>query len=759
MMQLSMCQCSRLSLVVCLQGRLRTRRQARAEEVSRVRHGTRRDKMFAECVTAVTVDGEDYYDPHLDDTPRVEFILDLVAIGLSFRKQCKVGSAIERHLGRISLITPPLSRVTASRIASAACLVSLQLLHELCQYSWVNAVSTDCSYVHDIKLEVFGVRARLGVDCEVHPFHIATVPLFGGTTSNEIVAAATPLLDALDKSWRLKIAGSATDGETKMTGVHVGVSTQLEEEARRAGATDEFMRIWDPCHQLDLALCRALVAISGVPDPELAKRTDITMPQSHPTRTHYIKRLRQTATSMRENKEAVNRRRTTGPKTVCPGAATVQACACVGVRSRASFRVRVRVCVCVRPSVCVCVRVRVRVRVCVCLYVCVCVYARVIRYGVRPWVGDYRGDATATCILVAHLSTHCCVSNTTADSGMSNLRWATIHGVSAYIDKRQELIQRLQQNRYCNMPESYPGVWWVVNSFVALSTRIWRKQMKKMQADELTFEDQHRHAVRLEEKLIALFPDGVVGDIGSSPRQEDILRTTGAGIVKLTEIGPFRMRHDAALAPLCKCSATALRAFPADRDAVNPPTALVGTNQDAALTAVVRFFLVLLHGARLVPLDRPDRQQRGSASAPPSSPLGFTLWEADDVGMLAGKHMQKLLRSLPQHDENDIVQKIMREHGVLRQRMLLVDEDDRKTTVWESLRGFPCLKRLATVTRTVIPHTCQVEGDFSRVLALADNRGGMGIEGVQGLMHARQLPRLREVLHLVRQRRQEAQQL
>eukprot|EP00918_Siedleckia_nematoides_P069180 GHVU01150867.1.p1 GENE.GHVU01150867.1~~GHVU01150867.1.p1 ORF type:complete len:284 (+),score=20.42 GHVU01150867.1:398-1249(+) len=193
-------------------------------------------------------------------------------------------------------------------------------MHEIArEYSWVNAIASDSSYLDDLQMDLLGVRARFGIDCEVHSFHLAAVPLFDTHTSDDVMRALKPLLNALDDDWWVKIAGSTTDGENKMTGVHVGVSTQLEQEARDAGATDEFVRIWDPCHQLDLALHRALDGIAGVPDEKTMKRTDILIPESHPTSIYYMKRLRELATTLRAKKYAINATRKTGHHINCPG--------------------------------------------------------------------------------------------------------------------------------------------------------------------------------------------------------------------------------------------------------------------------------------------------------------------------------------------------------------------------------------------------------------------------------------------------------
>eukprot|EP00918_Siedleckia_nematoides_P056450 GHVU01123153.1.p1 GENE.GHVU01123153.1~~GHVU01123153.1.p1 ORF type:complete len:180 (+),score=17.34 GHVU01123153.1:1496-2035(+) len=163
------------------------------------------------------------------------------------------------------------------------------------------------------------VRMRLGVDCEVHSFHLAAIPLFSTHSANDVLDATKPVFDAVDGDWRLKQAGCASDGENKMTGVHIGVAPQLEDETRKAGSTDEFIRIWDPCHHLDLALHRAVDALSGVPSEEVMKRTDITLPQAHPTDIHYLKRLREAASTMRANRHAIDARRPRSRRGQCPG--------------------------------------------------------------------------------------------------------------------------------------------------------------------------------------------------------------------------------------------------------------------------------------------------------------------------------------------------------------------------------------------------------------------------------------------------------
>eukprot|EP00918_Siedleckia_nematoides_P069189 GHVU01150883.1.p1 GENE.GHVU01150883.1~~GHVU01150883.1.p1 ORF type:complete len:480 (+),score=54.42 GHVU01150883.1:153-1592(+) len=466
-----------------LKGRRRSRRLARLEENQQHQQyhlGRRRDNVFGDCVKRVVVNDVELYEPVLGDTPRDNFVLDLLANAVSFRKVEAIGTIVQNHLGKVPIIYPSCTRERASRIASAACLVSLQLLHEIAQeYSWVNAIASDSSYLDDLQMDLLGVRARFGIDCEVHSFHLAAVPLFDTHTSDDVMRALKPLLNALDDDWWVKIAGSTTDGENKMTGVHVGVSTQLEQEARDAGATDEFVRIWDPCHQLDLALHRALDGIAGVPDEKTMKRTDILIPESHPTSIYYMKRLRELATTLRAKKYAINATRKTGHHINCPG--------------------------------------------------------------------------------------------------MSKIRWATILGVSKYVDKRQEEVQGLQQNRLCGMPEPLPGEWWVMNAFMTVATTIWRDYMHKMQRDLLTLEEQHRHASGLEDALIHLLEDAVVV-MPSDPRPNDVLRTTGQGVVKLSQIGPYRIRHAAALSSLTKCCATALLAFPADRDRVTGERGTGGTS-------------------------------------------------------------------------------------------------------------------------------------------------------------------------------------
>eukprot|EP00918_Siedleckia_nematoides_P006664 GHVU01014553.1.p1 GENE.GHVU01014553.1~~GHVU01014553.1.p1 ORF type:complete len:133 (+),score=14.85 GHVU01014553.1:828-1226(+) len=128
-----------------------------------------------------------------------------------------------------------------------------------------------------------------------------------------------PLFNAVDSDWPLKLAGCASDGENKMTGIHLGVATQLEQESRQAGLTDEFIRVWDPCHQLDMALHRALDAIAGVLCEEVMRRLQGRAPEAHPTNIHYMKRLRETVTTMRFNKHSINARRTRARRGNCPG--------------------------------------------------------------------------------------------------------------------------------------------------------------------------------------------------------------------------------------------------------------------------------------------------------------------------------------------------------------------------------------------------------------------------------------------------------
>eukprot|EP00918_Siedleckia_nematoides_P039893 GHVU01086712.1.p1 GENE.GHVU01086712.1~~GHVU01086712.1.p1 ORF type:complete len:335 (+),score=49.10 GHVU01086712.1:589-1593(+) len=321
------------------------------------------------------------------------------------------------------------------------------------------------------------------------------------------------------------------------------------------------------------------------------------------------------------------------------------------------------------------------------------------------------------------------------------------------MDGHQQSIQQMQLANSFNLPAPFPGEFWVVNGFVAKVSRIWKKWMKKMQRDNLTFEDQHRYATELEKELKALFGEDVF-DVGTPPGPTDLLRTVHAGVTKQSQLGPFRIRHEAVIQAMCRHCSTALKAFPSAREdeSVSIPDYLRGTNQDAALTASVRFFLTLLHGSRLTTLDRPDRQQIGSAGAPPSSPAGFTKLETSDVGTLARRNMQKLRRVL-RGTEDQIIQNSMDEHVVLQQQLQGLDDETRRKVDWYELPRLSHLHHLATISTAVLPHTCQVEGDFSVVKAVADNRGRMGVEGIQGIMHARQLHRLRALVAGLKARR------
>eukprot|EP00918_Siedleckia_nematoides_P005055 GHVU01011167.1.p1 GENE.GHVU01011167.1~~GHVU01011167.1.p1 ORF type:complete len:324 (-),score=38.12 GHVU01011167.1:1192-2163(-) len=276
--------------------------------------------VFSQCAKLVTVNGEDWYETQLGVGDRDMFTLDLISIGITFRKVEGVGSAVERRVGKLAVVSPPLTRDKARRVAGAACPGSPQLIHEiLTDYSWAAALALDSSFLDDIQLDVVIVRLRVAIDCDVHSMHLAAVPLFATHTASDVVEAVTPLYDAVDDDWRLKLTGCASDGENKMTGIHVGVATQFEQETRRAGSTDEFFRLWDPCHQLDLALHRALDALSGLPNEEVRNRVNLQVPAPHPTNIHYMKRLRETATTMRYNKLAINARRTRDRRGNCPG--------------------------------------------------------------------------------------------------------------------------------------------------------------------------------------------------------------------------------------------------------------------------------------------------------------------------------------------------------------------------------------------------------------------------------------------------------
>eukprot|EP00918_Siedleckia_nematoides_P039892 GHVU01086705.1.p1 GENE.GHVU01086705.1~~GHVU01086705.1.p1 ORF type:complete len:335 (+),score=55.02 GHVU01086705.1:139-1143(+) len=321
------------------------------------------------------------------------------------------------------------------------------------------------------------------------------------------------------------------------------------------------------------------------------------------------------------------------------------------------------------------------------------------------------------------------------------------------MDGHQQSIASMQEANLFNLPAPFPGEFWVVNGFVAKVSRIWKTSMKKMQRDNITFEEQERYAKDLEKNLKALFGDDV-RDLGTAPRPTDLLRTVHGGVTKQSELGPFRIRHEAVLEAMCDKCSTAMKAFPTatEDEHVPIPEHLEGANQDAALTASIRFFLTLLHGSRLTTLDRPDRQQTGSASAPPSSPAGFTKLQTADVGTLARRNMQKLRRVL-RGTEDQITQTSMDEHLVLQQRLQDMDDEARRKVEWHELPRLSHLHHLATISTAVLPHTCQVEGDFSMIGAFADNRGRMGVEGIQGIMHARQLHRLRDLVAGLKARR------
>eukprot|EP00918_Siedleckia_nematoides_P095779 GHVU01210151.1.p1 GENE.GHVU01210151.1~~GHVU01210151.1.p1 ORF type:complete len:351 (-),score=40.58 GHVU01210151.1:1345-2397(-) len=226
----------------------------------RKRKKPRQNKTFMQNLGDLVVEkGNEYYMLKVGPKKREAFIRDLNATGISFNNVEDVVKVVEKHVGKVRELTAPaVSRQAASVTATNTVLFGLQCLGKLMRRSNAVGIALDLSTLECIETTVISVIIRCAFREQMRSFHVATVPMFERTTAKEVFETFLPLLDVLESSWDRKLVSVTTDGENKMTGIHDGVASWFEQEMRKRGAEDELIRVWCACHQLDLALRKAI---------------------------------------------------------------------------------------------------------------------------------------------------------------------------------------------------------------------------------------------------------------------------------------------------------------------------------------------------------------------------------------------------------------------------------------------------------------------------------------------------------------------
>eukprot|EP00918_Siedleckia_nematoides_P050761 GHVU01111158.1.p1 GENE.GHVU01111158.1~~GHVU01111158.1.p1 ORF type:complete len:649 (-),score=85.54 GHVU01111158.1:443-2389(-) len=543
------------------------------------------------------------------------------------------------------LMRPAITRAAVSKLASTACLVGLHYEALLLRRADAFGLATDCSHVDDINLTVALVRCRLAIHTLEYEFDLAVLPMHDGTGGDDLYDIVEPLLDGLDTTWREKAMGCSTDGENKMTGIHEGFTTYVENSIRAAGNRDTFYRIWDPCHQLDNGLERGIkgMDVTATAAPITGRGV---APPSQPSAVKYMANLQKLNTDVRANSARINKRRTAAQR--------------LGPRS------------------------------------------------------------------------------------MATARFWTVNKIARYYDARQEDVATLQAGLF-GLPAPFDPSFWIVNSAVAALTTVWNHALEMMQLQDLTFERQDELCLKLDSDLSAMLPS-LQEVAGVAVTREDELRTYGEGMYKHTKLGPLTVYHLSAVSNICDYSATASTAWRSDGADVAVAPHLEGAGQDPALTAIVRFHITLVHTARLTRLSRPEKQLTGSSAAPPATPAGFAKISGSVVTDLVNSQAGKLRRMYPRTPLPQLRQQMLEEHRGLVRHLAGRSDEDTRAARWEELTGVTYLHQLAMLFRVVLPGSMRVEAGFSLAKAVAENRGNMGVEGVQGVLQCGQLLQLREAV-------------
>jgi hypothetical protein len=158
------------------------------------------------------------YRVTINNTLQFDYVVSLLATGLSFRQISRVVRENRKRLGCASK-TGCVSDGEASSFSRIVCAFGLQILSDLMSRSWAFAVASDVSTDgfghHHLGVWVSGVE----VGDDVLSFHLLAVPLFNEQhTGESLCNMCVKVFDYLCPAWRDKLIGSSTDGAPNMIG-------------------------------------------------------------------------------------------------------------------------------------------------------------------------------------------------------------------------------------------------------------------------------------------------------------------------------------------------------------------------------------------------------------------------------------------------------------------------------------------------------------------------------------------------------------
>jgi hypothetical protein len=106
------------------------------------------------------------------------------------------------------------------------CAESLQVILHALQSSLAFSIALDGGT--KALMPYLDFRVRFVLKSNHYNWHLIAASIYQSQTSNNMFALSTRILDVVCTNWRDKMIGIATDGESKLTGCHVGVATQFE---------------------------------------------------------------------------------------------------------------------------------------------------------------------------------------------------------------------------------------------------------------------------------------------------------------------------------------------------------------------------------------------------------------------------------------------------------------------------------------------------------------------------------------------------
>jgi hypothetical protein len=173
-----------------------------------------------------------------------ETILTAIGNGLSFRQTVNILENIQNLTGLTSKFGN-ISQQKVSTYVRIYCGESFQVIAEAIRNCWAFTISLEGG--NKATAPYLDIRLRFVLQHELFNVHLIACPMYESHTN--MSQLTSKILHVLCPDWQEKVIGITTDCVSNLTGCHVEMATQIEQEAKKG-----FFRIWCAVHQLDLTV-------------------------------------------------------------------------------------------------------------------------------------------------------------------------------------------------------------------------------------------------------------------------------------------------------------------------------------------------------------------------------------------------------------------------------------------------------------------------------------------------------------------------